>query len=877
MRRLSEKLNAQAAPNSASLRTYQLKEGPLDYLQLPVNGLGPRQIRLIEVLQGADGTPIRCYMTVADLPTNDPVIDALPPNYIHCDHWVVDKPDEALGAQMHRDVRALQTLKTHDVFVPVMDLAKTVTQEDIITVISDQEINDGFKMNMGMLDDNDNIESNWDGPVAQVPLDTFPMFYRNNSEAANTSWHAKATNNYLAMSYAWGDPRAPKKHIFVNGHRHEVTESLHAGLSQFRKMEYFLNRGKVWIDALCINQSKDEANKKEKKAQLRLMGSIYRNAGNIIVWLGEADAYSEKAIKSLQSTSLLYRTEYIETFDNADPYLATAHREVAYFRMKASMIKWSKFLREHNVSDPVNDVAMYKFFDRPYWRRLWIIQELANGRAGMPIVCGSRVTQWRYIRDGAFMYLPLMDMLQESTRGSMASLGAGPMTKEHSIPHVAGIAQLEIAGHRKILPEVDVTFLPIKSNQAPTHGPLKGSSFKQALMLASRADVFDAKDRVYGMLKIPSLPKLDIDVDYDKSVGTVYREFAQAAIEKGRSLDILFLIDGCGLSLTDTIGNPIPAETIPSWVPDFGAKPNRRPGVIEGEWYASGNKQGFEWSQDGIVQPFYPAVHGDTLTCWGFVVERVDGVGAINPKDLEKGHIRPQPGFKTGVVQPTRGSVSQSYPDGDPEQARMDTKIASMTDPPDLLFSDRENNFIENDRDPIFYWVLCGGTTLSGAKAPPEFGCLTRSMPVSEPPASHPHHRNWHFLNANNSLLIRNRPLSSWFRPDPTRRPADATKVAGVMQSMQARTFMRRLIVTASGLLGLAPVITQPGDCIMILIGHGVPVLARPCGLGHEPGGREVVAWKLLGECFVDGMMEEEMMKRDIWSWRKELEPLHFI
>lgn len=88
---------------------------------------------------------------------------------------------------------------------------------------------------------------------------------------------------------------------------------------------------------------------------------------------------------------------------------------------------------------------------------------------------------------------------------------------------------------------------------------------------------------------------------------------------------------------------------------------------------------------------------------------------------------------------------------------------------------------------------------------------------------------------------------------------------------------MRRLIVTASGLLGLATVIAQPGDCVIILIGHGVPVLARPLSLGHEPGGREVVAWKLLGECFVDGMMEEEMMKRDIWSQRKELEPLHFI
>jgi hypothetical protein len=739
---------------------------PLDYSQLPPEGLGERQIRLIEILPGDDGSPIHCTMTVADLPAEDPKADVLPPNYIHCDHWVTYPPKEAFGAQLHRDVRALQDkmllkerkrgklkrafnnvlhkhldkplMKRNDVFIPVMDLVKTVTQEDILTVIENEEINDGFKMNLGMLDDNDNVKSNWDGPVAQVSLDSFPAFYRKLEEDMVQSSPANS-NNYLAMSYAWGPPDGAKKQIFINGHRHEIQENLYAGLTQFRKMEYFRKGSRIWIDALCINQSKSPQNT-EKNRQLRLMGSIYLNAGNIIVWLGEGDEYSETAITSLQTVSKLYRTEYIEVYDSADPYLATAHREVAYFRIRACMLKWSKFLREHNTVDPKNDVAMYKFFSRPYWRRLWIIQELANGRPGMPIVCGSRVTQWRYIRDGAFMYTSIMDLLQETTSASMASLGAGTMTREHSIPHVAGIAQLEIAGHRKDLPKVQEVFLPMKSNKPPAHGPLKGSFFKQALMLASRADVFDPKDRVYGLLEIPSLPKLDIEIDYAKSVGTVYREFAQAVIEEGRSLDILFLIDGGGLSLTDTNGNMIPAETLPSWVPDFGAKPYRHAGVIEGEWYASGNQQGFEWSQDGVVQPFYPAIHGDTLRCWGFVVERVNGVGAINPRDMEENRLRPGTRFKTGIVQPAPGrSVVGFYEEGDPHQTMLDAKVEDMISPSQSfafpggtpIHPTSADRVAETDRDPIFYWLLCGGTTLSGAKAPPEFGCLTRSMPCT--------------------------------------------------------------------------------------------------------------------------------------------------
>ena len=116
-------------------------------------------------------------------------------------------------------------------------------------------------------------------------------------------------------------------------------------------------------------------------------------------------------------------------------------------------------------------------------------------------------------------------------------------------------------------------------------------------------------------------------------------------------------------------------------------------------------------------------------------MERVDGVGAINPKDLENNRIRPQPKFKTGIVQAAPGQcVIGYYEPGDPEQARMDTKIADMIDPSYPPYSLVGKDFPENDRDPIFYWVFCGGGTLSGAKAPPEFDvsrdqCLVRLSP----------------------------------------------------------------------------------------------------------------------------------------------------
>jgi hypothetical protein len=47
----------------------------------------------------------------------------------------------------------------------------------------------------------------------------------------------------------------------------------------------------LWVDALCI----DQANIKERNAQVAKMADIYRNARSVRVWLGEAEDFSELA------------------------------------------------------------------------------------------------------------------------------------------------------------------------------------------------------------------------------------------------------------------------------------------------------------------------------------------------------------------------------------------------------------------------------------------------------------------------------------------------------------------------------------------------------------------------------------------------------
>ena len=59
----------------------------------------------------------------------------------------------------------------------------------------------------------------------------------------------------------------------------------------------------------------------------------------------------------------------------------------------------------------------------------------------------------------------------------------------------------------------------------------------------------------------------------------------------------------------------------------------------------------------------------------------------------------------------------------------------------------------------------------------------------------------------------------------------------------------RKMFQTKAGYLGLGPRMLQQGDLVFILFGGKTPYLLRPNGTGY----------KLVGECYVDGMMRGEV------------------
>jgi hypothetical protein len=83
---------------------------------------------------------------------------------------------------------------------------------------------------------------------------------------------------YIALSYHWGDP-AITADIEVNGIKHRVTVNLEAALRRLRAAEVYT----IWADALCINQT----DTKEKSLQVPRIGTIFRKASEVAIWLGD--------------------------------------------------------------------------------------------------------------------------------------------------------------------------------------------------------------------------------------------------------------------------------------------------------------------------------------------------------------------------------------------------------------------------------------------------------------------------------------------------------------------------------------------------------------------------------------------------------------
>jgi hypothetical protein len=173
--------------------------------------------------------------------------------------------------------------------------------------------------------------------------------------------------DYAALSYAWGG--IERRHeIMVNGSRMTVTKNLYLALRYLRCQE---QDRILWIDAICIDQDND----KERGHQVRQMASIYNEAERVIIWLGLATYDTDfimHFMKLLEEESIKYACNNWKTSNerwvNIWSIIQTGLSSVLTFRQREGLTS---------------------LLDRSWFKRVWILQEVANARAA-EVICGTK-------------------------------------------------------------------------------------------------------------------------------------------------------------------------------------------------------------------------------------------------------------------------------------------------------------------------------------------------------------------------------------------------------------------------------------------------------------------------------------------------------
>ncbi|EHK41032.1 hypothetical protein TRIATDRAFT_31940 [Trichoderma atroviride IMI 206040] len=179
---------------------------------------------------------------------------------------------------------------------------------------------------------------------------------------------------YEALSYTWGSAEAPKQ-IIVNGKILTVTKNLHQALQQLR--DKFQDRI-LWIDAICIDQD----NERERGHQVQQMGEIYKQADRVLFYLGESNLEVDAFMDTLNMMGKLSLNHSCRKWRSDDDRWE---------------VVWTSAVQALLGNPSPRQIASlqqgYRYLlERAWFRRVWILQEAANARAGL-VLCGSKTAK----------------------------------------------------------------------------------------------------------------------------------------------------------------------------------------------------------------------------------------------------------------------------------------------------------------------------------------------------------------------------------------------------------------------------------------------------------------------------------------------------
>lgn len=536
--------------------------------------------------------------------------------------------------------------------------------------------------------------------------------------------------DYIALSYVWGSPDDPGEVFVESGpegaHIISITRNLDTALRHIRN-----KRGKplvIWIDAICI----DQGNLKERSHQVALMDSIYTVARSTLVWLGPEEDDSHKALKILA-----YLGERVTENDNGDlerhPDAPPREPGEAIWESETEPIP----LTEHEVR------ILTTFFERPWFTRLWIRQEIALA-TNATVLCGRNMLAWDRFQNGASCF---------------CQKPSGP----------------------SVTPDLARRFNRI---QRVVENICDANNFYyryEALRDKHRGvRCTDPRDAIYGVKSLisPLDQKLDVQPNYALEAADVFMDVCVRIVERRGLTHFLHTCELCTISVL----------SLPSWVPDW-SRPMAPRMLLDPPWSAS-----------GFVSANATYLGDRALRVSGILIDKIETVR--DPYNFDE---TDSTGSMTDIVD----YIWRCYPG--------DSRVDSPYDEKQIMTD--------------AYCRTFAGDKFYGSRNPPDSRYPT-------------------FDQAKEALKKIWSLEEDWTGLEDLERDTLVKMFLTVCKNfMQGRCFF----TTADGYIGLAPLETQAGDIISVILGCQLPIILRKDT--HSSTKPDETRWRVVGACYAHGLM----------------------